>query len=355
MFRADATGLIGWGHLRRCLALADALRARGAQCIFVGALDAGAATLVIRAGHVFQAITTASPGGGRGWDAAPWDEAAQSVDAEAFLAVTPDEAEWVVVDHYKLNALWERRILGTRRLLVIDDLANRQHIADLLLDQSLGRLAEDYRGLIPADACVVTGPRWALLRPEFAAQRAAALDRREHTIEPRCVLVSLGSTDIGGLTVAASRAAVALDGVERVEVVLGRAAPSLAEIDTLSKRDPRVRLHVDSDDMAALMRDADLAIGAPGSMSWERCCLALPCVMLILADNQRMIARSLAACGAALITQSVAALPRILEQASRPDKLKSMSAAAAPVCDGLGSARLADLMLVNMANNLGFC
>ena len=353
LFRADASALIGGGHVRRCLALADALRVHGWRSMFVGTLDHASQALVARAGHRWTQIATPSVGDGRGWETLSWPTAAQESDADAFSAATPRDAEWIVVDHYKLDAVWDRRARAGRRLLVFDDLANRCHDADILLDSSLGRQAENYRGLVPTGAAVLAGPQWALLRPEFAAERTAALVRRCATVRPRAVLVSLGTTDIGGYTSVATQAAAMLEGVERIDVVVASTAASYPVLVVVAARDPRVRLHIDSDQMAVLMRDADLAIGAAGSTSWERCCLGLPSVMLVLADNQRMVARALAESGAALVLDAVGELPAALSRASDATTYAAMVAAAAAVCDGLGVPRTVDLMLSRQSSNGG--
>src|SRR5690606_13678349 len=87
---------------------------------------------------------------------------------------------WLVVDHYAIDARWHRHLRpACIHLLAIDDLADRNHDSDLLLDQNLGRGPVDYQGLVPSRCTLLTGPKYALLRPQFRARRSFSLQRRK--------------------------------------------------------------------------------------------------------------------------------------------------------------------------------
>jgi UDP-2,4-diacetamido-2,4,6-trideoxy-beta-L-altropyranose hydrolase len=348
-FRVDASRLFGIGHVMRCLTLADAVRAAGAETLFVSAaLPAWLEEKLLAAGHEVRRIPASSEldRDGPGWEAASLSEAAQAADAAGTGRAVGAEADWLVVDHYLLDRSWEtaaRAFAG--RLLVIDDLANRGHDCDLVVDQTLGRTRSDYDGLTPASARLLLGPVHALLRPEFPRERPAALARRRVPQPVRSILVSLGATDVGGLTMGAVRAALRAVPEASVEVVTGSGAPSLPELRALAKDQLRVRLHVDTAEMAALMRDADLAVGASGSTSWERCCLGLPTVAVVLAENQRMVAAKLDEAGAAAIAEDVDAVADLLVALSREEGRRlSMTAAAAALADGSGVERVVRAM-----------
>jgi UDP-2,4-diacetamido-2,4,6-trideoxy-beta-L-altropyranose hydrolase len=171
VFRCDASEIIGGGHAMRCLTLADALSQVGVEVMFVAAaMPEALAQRIKAAGHRLERIP-ASPElrrEGREWEEPPLSDEAQLADANATGAAA-GPAEWVVVDHYLLDARWHsaaRTFAG--QILVIDDLANRSHDCEVLLDQTFGRSAEDYRGLVSSGTKVLAGANYALLRSEFS-------------------------------------------------------------------------------------------------------------------------------------------------------------------------------------------
>ena len=330
LFVPNAGPAVGGGHVMRSLTLAQALAARGA------------ATAFLSAPGVDAVLDAFAPGMAR--------VQADLADAQQVLEATDEAAfEAVVFDHYGLGVAEHRRIGRGRPTLVIDDLADRPLGADLVVDSGLQRRPEDYQGLIPPGARLLLGPAYAPVRPEFPALRSQALAR---PIGPaRRILVAMGLTDVGGITsVVLDRLRQRINDV-RLDIVLGEGAPSRAGLERLARRDTRLTIHVDTPQMAELTAAADFAVGAAGSSIWERCTLALPAVMLILADNQRPAAEALAAMGAALVVDPTApgfdetfdrAVQRLL---SDPAARARLAAKAAEVCDGQGAGRTADAFL----------
>jgi UDP-2,4-diacetamido-2,4,6-trideoxy-beta-L-altropyranose hydrolase len=251
----------------------------------------------------------------------------------------------LIVDHYGLNACWETPMRQwAKRILVIDDLADRTHDCDVLLDQNAGRTVNDYAGLVPPYAALLIGTRFALLRPQFAALRPASLNRR-HEQPARRLLISLGLSDPRNLTSLVldklADAAVATE----LDIVLGSSAPFLRAVREKVTRMPSASLAVDVAFMAERMAAADLAVGAAGSSSWERCCMGLPTIVMIAADNQRLAAHSLALAGAVMLLDeaeygTVASCVQTLlaDQALR----LRMAKAAAAICDGLGAQNVSN-------------
>ncbi|HEY3887373.1 MAG TPA: UDP-2,4-diacetamido-2,4,6-trideoxy-beta-L-altropyranose hydrolase [Caulobacteraceae bacterium] len=334
LFLADAGAKVGGGHVMRCLTLAEALIRAGAECAFVagpaawGMLDAFAEAPVeiFPLGEEPSAAELAAAGA----------EKARSWPAGAIIA-----------DHYGFGP-GDDATLGTacERLLIVDDL-RRRHAHGLVLDSNIGRKAADYPGRE-----VLAGPAFALVRPAFAGLRAETLARRAAGGPPRRVLVSLGLTDAGAITGRVVRALLPALGEARLDVVLGGAAPSRPELEAVARTDARVSVHVDVRDMAGLVAAADIAIGAGGSSAWERCCLGLPSLTVIVADNQRQNTMALADEGATLAiappsgdfdARLRAAFTRLTSEAALR---ASMSAAAAALCDGLGAERVAERLLV---------
>jgi UDP-2,4-diacetamido-2,4,6-trideoxy-beta-L-altropyranose hydrolase len=347
LIRVDASPRIGGGHFMRCLTLADALTAQGASVTFaVPDLLRWVAARLDEVGHrriaVPGAVAANAP---EGWDRQPLPLDSQRADAERIVSLAGESRfDWVLVDHYGFDAVWEKAVRPVcERIAVIDDLANRAHDCDFLLDQTFGRPATDYRQLVPEACSVLTGSRFALLRPEFARERPASLARRQAGGPVARLLISLGSTDVGGLTARVAEAAARLATSCEIDVVLGANAKSLPRVEALCARQPRVRLHVDVRDMARLIAGADLAIGAAGATSWERGCLGVPSIAFTLAANQSFIAQQLERAGAHLAVSEgeendlERTLTRLLDD---PGARWRMSEAAAAVTDGLGVNRV---------------
>lgn len=277
------------------------------------------------------------------WVGVSWEQDAQQTRADLLV----NAADWLVLDHYAFDARWQQAALtnGTK-LMVIDDLADRSHVCDLLLDQNLGRKPSDYDGLISANTKCLIGPSYALLRPEFAALRAQALaDRAGRRVKE--VLIAMGGVDASDATSAVLTALrdAPLPQDLRITVVMGGNAPALACVEALAATMPwATQVVVDVPDIAARMASADLAIGAAGSTTWERCCLGLPSVIVQIADNQAGIAQAMTTAKAALNPGLLTApdfaqnLRNALDQVTQ--NLPTLSQNAAGICDGDGVARV---------------
>src|ERR1019366_3039675 len=273
LFVVDAGPAVGGGHVMRSLSLASALAAQGATCQFVS--PPAVETILTAFAPETRRTAATSPS---------LVDIAQVAKAERFDAI--------VFDHYDLVEGDHLGMAQGKPVLAIDDLADRPLGANLVLDSGPARRAEDYDGLIPDGARLLLGPQYAPVRPEFAELRDAALTSRGEPVSR--ILVSLGLTDVDGITgrvVERLRPKVTDVGID---VVLGAAAPSLASLSKIARRYTHIALHIDSPDMARLTAEADIAIGAAGSSIWERCTLGLPTLMLVLAENQRAAAGALA-------------------------------------------------------------
>jgi UDP-2,4-diacetamido-2,4,6-trideoxy-beta-L-altropyranose hydrolase len=289
-FRADASVHIGTGHLVRCLALADAIRNRGGECRFLcSEVTESMAHVIESHGHALQRL---------GEGGAPLRPGALSPeeDARATLVALEEPCEWLVVDHYALDAAWESRVRGSaHRILAIDDMAERRHDCDMLLDQNI---QEDgparYAARVPEHCQLLLGPRYALLRDEFAARRQLLQPRAGPV---RRLLVCFGGADADNHTTLALEALRSLATRDfAVDVLIGAEHPHRGELETLCRRE-RFELHVQSLEVAAMLAAADLAVGAGGSMTWERCCLGVPALVLATAANQAPVVRAAAVAG----------------------------------------------------------
>jgi UDP-2,4-diacetamido-2,4,6-trideoxy-beta-L-altropyranose hydrolase len=339
-FRVDSSQKVGSGHLMRCLALADYLGARGVSCAFLcRPLPGSLISEIERHGH--RVISMSSLAG--------QEETSESGDARATCEGLAElEIAWLVVDHYGLGVEWERLVKPcSKHLMVIDD-CGRNHECNLLLDQNLPNPMHDgYRRNL-CEAKLLIGPQFALLRADFGAYRAAARERRTGSL--RRVLVSMGGSDPQNAT---AKALMGLQSAWRegwkVDVIVGANNPHVESVERMSRRLPDATLHVQSSHMAQLMSEADCAIGAGGSMTWERCCLGLPSLVTILSDDQMPIATAVAEAGAQVLVgrdKDVTAADYARElTALSTDRLLAMSAIAETLCDGLGARRVAERML----------
>lgn len=355
-FRADASLRIGSGHVMRCLTLADRLRERGHECVFVSRdLDGNLIAAVRERGHAAEVLTGRGEPYAAGESApfhASWLECAWREDALATRAVLERVgARRLIVDHYALDARWEETVAtpGLRRM-GLDDLADRPRSVELLLDQNLGRSEAHYAGLVPATCRILAGPQHALVGPRFSQLRATSLQRRQHPLVRR-IMLSMGGVDSHDATSAALAClnAAHLPQGASVLVVMGRHAPRLAHVRAAAERmRVPVEVAVDVRDMAERMSDCDLAIGGAGGTAWERCALGLPTIAVVLAENQRSGALALAAAGAALTIENLAelpqALPAQLERVMDPKLLAQLSRNAAAVTDGRGAERVCDAL-----------
>ncbi len=319
---------VGGGHVMRGLTLAEALAARGIACRFaVG--PAGAALIERFAKGAF-----------------PVTPIAGLTTLPAALGTTKHDL--LVVDDYGADVTMEAGLRHLfRRIAVIDDLADRAHEADVLIDPGFERRAEDYDGLLPPGALRLVGPAYALVRPAFAARRAAAL-ARPLAETPARVFAGFGLGDAGGIAARAVRWIRAALPEAHIDLAVGADAESLPALEAMA--DPALHLHVDAADPAALMTGADFAVGAGGASTWERACLGLPSLAVVLADNQRAMIRRMAAAGALLAVDLAEPAVEIrvgeaLAQLCAPETRRALRARSAALCDGQGSGRVADALI----------
>ena len=298
VFRVDASDVIGTGHVIRCMTLAGVLRAHGASVRFVCREHVGnLCALIEHQGFLVTRLPLAEhfrPAEGTAhahWLGLSWQEDAEQTQAAiASLAAVPD---WLIVDHYALDKRWESVLLGSvSALMIIDDLADREHCKGLLLDQNLvDRMGDRYEGKMPAGSALMLGPDFALLQPNYA-ELHARVGVRKGPINR--LFVYFGGADTHDLTGRTLAAFLHLDrsGVVADVVVADDSAHASAIRRLVAGRE-NVRLHSGLPSLATLMAEADLAIGAGGVATWERLCVGLPALVVTVAENQRAIAEEL--------------------------------------------------------------
>lgn len=345
LFRVDASAVIGSGHLMRCLTLAKALQQSGWQVQFACRAHPGHLIRWLR-DQTFDVITLQQPAQTQASGYAAWLGVTEQQDAAELSAQLQAPVDLLVIDHYGLSKTFELAMTGFyRKLLVIDDLANRAHQCDYLLDQNLyPDMHSRYNSLVNQEAQLWLGPSYVLLRPEFAKfQRTAQL-------KPARFLVFYGGTDELNLTSQTIKALQQLQKTDfAADIVIGLANPHKAELEQACAEDQRLTLHIQTPHMAELMSKATLMIGAGGSTHWERCALALPALVVTLADNQVASTIALADAGVCAYLGhgkdlTVAQLSSaIQQQLDNPELLQQMSKKArALVPHGGGCAAIVE-------------
>ena len=345
--RVDASSQIGTGHFMRCLTLADALKQRDTQVRFISRfLPAHMQDMLATKGHEAVLLDGATPNDSQNDLAhSRWLGTSQQSDAQACLQALSDGTwDWLVVDHYALDAHWESMLRpSASNILVIDDIADRQHDCDVLLDQNYySDMQTRYHDKVPAHCRLLLGPKYALLRDEFRQLR--------QQVQPRAglikrVLVFFGGVDVDDYT---GRAIEALSGLDaegmHVDVVIGEQHPRRKNIESACAKH-RFDCHVQTDRMAELMAAADFSIGAGGSAIWERCCLGLPALIVSTADNQRKQVADAACAGLIYAPQLKGDLGLAMQRhlgtlSENSHLLQAISSAAMQVADGRGVLRV---------------
>jgi len=325
VFRADGGPAIGAGHVMRCLALATAFEDAGWSVGFAVSAD----TLQsVKALGLSRYETLLLP---------------EVADAEAAAMARnwPQGADVLVVDHYGRGVVFERACRPwAQRIVAFDDIPERVHDVDVLTDAVSS--AADYREFVPAKCRILAGADYAIVHPAFRRARDRALTRR--TVAPvGRVLISLGQVDSPNLTARALAALEAAKFVGAVDVVLGSSAPHLEAVRAASRGNVSLRVDAQADEMAELMTNADLAIGAGGATAWERCCLGLPTVLVKLAENQREMVAMLARAGVGIDAGGLEngledRLSRaLLEMFGDGERRAAFARAAAALTDGRGA------------------
>lgn len=334
LFRADASEGIGSGHIMRCVSLADELKLRGAHTCFVSLdLPTHLESLVKHKGHEVRRLPEMVRGN-------------EFADAQATIE---DEQELAacVVDHYQLGQSWESRVMAQAPVLAVDDLG-RPHLTRWVLDQNF---YEDphvrYNRDCPDYVQLLLGPSFALLRSEFSKARTSARIRNG---EVKHVLVFLGGMDANNLTAIALKAIdQGLPSSVKVTVIAGATHPDLQGLKSWCVLRGNAQLDIQVSDMTPHLLSADLAIGAGGSSTWERCACGLPTVAICSADNQREVILESARAG---FIWGIDHVPSSLELASvlkaladAPYLVHHLSKQALQVTDARGAARVADLLM----------
>ena len=293
VFRVDSSTQMGLGHLMRCLSLADELKKQNHNITFICRELNGNSIELAKYKHTV--ITLPKNENFQSDDFyLKWLGATQDIDAKQTIEKLPENTNCLIVDSYSLDEKWHKQLRPfVKKIIVIDDLADRKFDCDILLNQNLGAKKQDYQGKKPKDCQLLLGCEYALLRPEFSELRADALEKRKNTKKIKNILISMGGSDNNNITHDILKQ---LGDKFNIVVVLGYLSPHNEMIKDYAK-DKNIKVIVNANNMAQLMLNADLAIGTSGSTNWERLCLGLPSLIFSVAENQRKYAIKLDSMG----------------------------------------------------------
>jgi UDP-2,4-diacetamido-2,4,6-trideoxy-beta-L-altropyranose hydrolase len=342
VIRVDASIEIGIGHVMRCLTLAQALKEDGSNVQFICRKHKGHLIENIKAKgfEVFSLELFSENKCNNELFHSDWLGVTQQQDAQECASILKDiQPDWLIVDHYAIDKTWQSQLKWTyKKLMIIDDLADRNHQCDILLDQTFGRQGQEYKDIVPSHCELLLGSKYALLRPEFTKWRNFSLARRSNP-EFKKLLISMGGTDPNNITVKVLEALKECNLPKELEitVIMGTTSPNLDKVKTQVHTMPyKTQVRVDIDNMAEVIANSDLAIGASGTTTWERCCLGLPSILFVLAENQKVIAKLVNNVGAA-ISLELNQMGEICKQIrNTQNQIKSFIENSAEVTNGTG-------------------
>lgn len=313
MIRVDSSTEIGSGHVMRCITLGKQLQKSGDRVIFIMRDLPGNIIDVVK-NNGFQVLIMPqakcdiSLDGYEQWLTVPVQQDAEEVlaaiknylqrEADKTLQKNIGKIDRLVIDSYAIDYRWERILRSvTKEIFVIDDLANRKHSCDILLDQNF-YLDKDtrYNGLVPDNCQLLLGPEHALLREEFYAAKKH-LRHRDGKIKN--ILVFYGGIDLTDETTKAIKALIKVHKKYdfSVNVIVGKSNPKCKQVEELCAKYPYINYHCQVSNMAEYMNAADLMLGAGGTTTWERMFLQLPCLVTAIAENQLKICEDCAKAG----------------------------------------------------------
>ena len=277
--RADSSVDMGIGHMMRCLSLAEILVKTDFEVIFISnKLNAKIYNLIIKK----QCKICILPENNQNTNIVEHD----AIETQKIIESFDDSISWLLVDHRNLDIQWEKILRkSVQKIIVIDDLANKKHDCDILIDQNLyEKINQRYQNLVPKNCKKLLGPKYALLRSEFSNLRQKSIKSK---IKLENILISFGGTDPSNETrkVLEALKILNLENIQ-IDVVTTSLNPFKDDIRQLCSSMTNTNFYCDVDKIGALMKTSDLAIGAGGSTTWERCCLGLPSLVSVISDDQ---------------------------------------------------------------------
>lgn len=349
--RTDSSLSIGSGHIIRCLNLSKALKKSGSECFFISKDHPGNIIAKINEeGFSVKVIAVSEKSNDYIQDEKSWLNGSQTEDAEQFIALVVEECthpDIIIVDHYSLDQEWEAIVKArfpNAYVVVVDDLCNRPHLSDLLIDQTYQRDAEEYSTFNVNNGKILAGAKYALLNPIFSQLRNQSIARKASVTLPKKLMLTMGGVDAHNVTgkILEFLELAYFENIEKITVILGAACPHIDELNSLANKSKyKIDVLINVSNMAELMLDHDFAIGAMGGTTWERCVMGLPAVNVAIADNQNTIANNLAEAGAIVLNTDKFSCTDLFDAFNHlVTHYQSQQHLAMNICDGQGLFRV---------------
>lgn len=358
IFRTDASLQIGNGHLVRCLNLARSLKKLNVECIFIcrnfknklfGTIRKESFKLILLPIVDLESnkqIKFKKKFSYFDFYKLNWQQDAE----ETIKALEEEQVDLLIIDHYEIDAKWEKKLRKyTKKIMAIDDLNNRSHDCDFFLNQNLGSKEIIYQNLLPSKCKQFHGPKFALLNPIYSSTRLNLINRLGRI--NRTLIYFGGGNDSIKLTEMAIEIFSNPELINiKLDIVINSNIDGLFKIEKIASKRGLIKIHHDLPDLAKLMLNADLAIGAGGSTTWERCCMGLPSIIVVSADNQKLSSDNMSLLGAACVfypnkTLKTQIKNAIIKLQKNFNIYKNMSNQALSICDGNGAKRLSEIIL----------
>ena len=356
VIRADVNKAIGIGHVMRCLALAEWLYPHNVRPLLLTKYSnklIESKVSLLKGKIIYLPESSSSPSDT--YFHSKWLNGSETEDAKLCIDVIENEIQkigksplFIIVDHYALAAPWEKKISAYAPILVVDDLSDRPHECKWLIDQTFGKSDADYLSLVPDSTKLMIGPQYALIRKEFTA--VAKLFKRNLPNTEVRVLLTLGGVDKNNDISKVLFFLKACKDISKKKIVTtvitSNSNPNINDLQETVGRLKDTLLLVDVNNMAELMATHDVCIGAAGSTSWERCVMSLPTLSIVIAVNQKIIAKNLADADVILdlglmtdITQEKF-IETFYSLINDTNLYNSLSIKSMSLCDGLGCNRI---------------
>jgi UDP-2,4-diacetamido-2,4,6-trideoxy-beta-L-altropyranose hydrolase len=328
----EASPQIGLGHAIRCLNLAKSLKKHAKINLFISPTTKQ--IIAERIDLDFQTI--------------PFDHRGTNINFS-----TGYDKNVLILDNYELGEEFENQFHKKMDLIfVIDDLANRKHHCQLLLDQTAGLSKSRYLNLVPKECHILTGADYALISPLFESARQKSIARRqEPNFTPKNLLVALGGADPDNITGQLISDLDQINFLSSIDIVIGSASLHKTTLkNDIKNRKKTFTLHHNLTSLCPLLQTTDIVIGAGGVSAIERCVLGIPSLLIEIADNQKQMIAQLEQMNAAInigspSQLSPSTLKHALEQMQDRSTYQVMSQSAANVCDGKGLERVCSHLL----------
>ncbi len=355
--RADASGRMGTGHFRRCQSLAAALRARGAETLLIARRHDEVSERTAGNERVawlppgrpdFQPAAGDPPHAA--WAAAAWDEDAAQTE-HALAGFAPD---WIVVDHYALDARWHEHLVRATgaRIAAIDDLGDRTLRAELVVDHNLQPTSRDkYAGRLVKPSRLLLGPRYALLASRYAVAPRYHFRRQVGSIG--IFISGGGGADLAMQALVACRDVAGFQGL--IEIVGPASGSERDRLEAAARAQPPAQVLSDLPDLCEFYARHDLQIGSGGGAAWERCCLGAPTLAVQIAQNQQAVLPLLAQHGAVAWVDPPSGLAigdAVARLVKEPRARLALARAGRALVDGKGSSRVAAVMQMSVSPRL---